>query len=155
AKVLRLLPKIKAKVAGRHGRLLNELEGRLELCPDLRELLDRGLADEPPPSPADGGVIREGHSAELDEFRRMAREGKDWLARYQAQEITRTGIPSLKVGYNSVHGYYLEVTNAHAAKIPADYTRRQTLKNAERYITPELKEYEEKVLTAQDRALAL
>jgi len=155
ARVLRLLPKIKAKVAGRHARLLNELEGRLELCPDLRELLDRGLADEPPPSPADGGVIREGYSAELDEFRRMARDGKDWLARYQAQEITRTGIPSLKVGYNSVHGYYLEVTNAHAAKIPADYTRRQTLKNAERYITPELKEYEEKVLTAQDRALAL
>ena len=155
AKVLRLLPKIKAKVAGRHAKLLNELEGRLELCPDLRELLDRGLADEPPPSPSDSGVIREGYSAELDEFRRLSREGKDWLARYQAQEITRTGIPSLKVGFNSVHGYYLEVTNAHAAKIPSDYTRRQTLKNAERYITPELKEYEEKVLTAQDRALAL
>jgi len=154
-RVLRLLPTVKAKVAGRHAKLLKELEGRLELCPDLRELLDRGLTDDPPYAPNDGGVIREGYNAELDELRRINREGKDWLARYQAQEITRTGIPSLKVGFNSVHGYYIEVTNAHAAKIPSDYTRRQTLKNAERYITPELKEYEEKVLTAQDRALAL
>jgi DNA mismatch repair protein MutS len=154
-KALRLLPKIKAKVTGRQAKLLNELEGRIELCPDLRELLDRGLADEPPHSANDGGVIREGYNAELDEYRRLAREGKDWLAKYQAQEITRTGIPSLKVGYNSVHGYYIEITHAHGSKVPADYTRRQTLKNAERYITPELKEYEEKVLTAQDRATAL
>jgi DNA mismatch repair protein MutS len=154
-RALRLLPKIKAKVAGRQAKLLNDLDGRLELCPDLRELLDRSLADDPPPSAKDGGVIREGYSPELDELRRLAREGKDWLARYQAEQITTTGIPSLKVGFNSVHGYYIEVTNAHQAKIPADYTRRQTLKNAERYITPELKEYEEKVLTAQDRALAL
>jgi DNA mismatch repair protein MutS len=154
-RALRMLPKIKAKVAGRQAKLLNDLDGRLELCPDLRELLDRSLADDPPPSAKDGGVIREGYSPELDELRRLAREGKDWLARYQAEQITKTGIPSLKVGFNSVHGYYIEVTNAHQAKIPPDYTRRQTLKNAERYITPELKEYEEKVLTAQDRALAL
>jgi DNA mismatch repair protein MutS len=152
---LRLLPKVKAKVTGRQAKLLNELEARLELCPDLRELLDRGLADDPPYNPKDGGVIREGFSSELDELRRLAREGKDWLARYQAQEITRTGIPTLKVGFNSVHGYYIEVTHAHGSKIPSDYTRRQTLKNAERYITPELKEYEEKVLTAQERSIAL
>jgi DNA mismatch repair protein MutS len=155
AKSLRLLPKIKAKVTGRQTKLLNELEGRLELCPDLRELLDGGLADEPPTNTSEGGMIREGYSGELDELRRLSREGKDWLARYQAQEITRTGIPSLKVGFNSVHGYYIEVTHAHGAKVPPEYTRRQTLKNAERYITPELKEYEERVLTAQDRALAL
>jgi DNA mismatch repair protein MutS len=154
-RALRLLPKIKAKVAGRSAKLLNELEGRLELCPDLRELLDRALADDPPYQAKDGGVIREGYSSELDELRRLAREGKDWLARYQAEQITKTGIPSLKVGFNSVHGYYIEVTHAHQAKVPADYTRRQTLKNAERYITPELKEYEEKVLTAQERAIAL
>src|SRR5262245_23522315 len=154
-RALRLLPRIKAKVTGRQSKLLKDLEGRLELCPDLRELLDRGLADDVPPTPKDGGVIREGYSAELDEFRKLSREGKDWLARYQAQEITRTGIPSLKVGFNSVHGYYIEVTNAHAAKVPGDYTRRQTLKNAERYNTPELKEYEEKVLTARERGLAL
>jgi DNA mismatch repair protein MutS len=154
-RALRWLPKIKAKVAGRHAALLNELEGRLELCPDLRELIDRGLADDVPNSLKDGGVIREGYNSELNELRRLSREGKDWLARYQAQEITRTGIPSLKVGFNSVHGYYIEVTHAHGAKVPSEYTRRQTLKNAERYVTPELKEYEERVLTAQDRALAL
>jgi DNA mismatch repair protein MutS len=155
ARSLRLLPKIKAKVAGRKAGLLNDLEARLELCPDLRELLDSSLADDPPYTAKDGGVIREGYSPELDELRRLNREGKDWLARYQAQEVTRTGIPSLKVGFNSVHGYYIEITHAHQAKVPPKYTRRQTLKNAERYITSELKEYEEKVLTAQDRALAL
>jgi DNA mismatch repair protein MutS len=155
ANSLRLQPKIKAKVTGRQTKLLKELEGRLELCPDLRELLDRGLADDPPTNTGDGGMIREGYSAELDELRRLSREGKDWLARYQAQEISRTGIPSLKVGFNSVHGYYIEVTHAHGTKVPSEYTRRQTLKNAERYITPELKEYEERVLTAQDRSLAL
>lgn len=154
-RALRLLPKIKAKIAGRRVKLLNDLENRLELCPDLHELLDRGLADDPPYLAKDGGVIRDGFNTELDELHRLSREGKDWLARYQAQEVTRTGIPSLKVGFNSVHGYYIEVTHAHGAKVPAEYTRRQTLKNAERYITPELKEYEEKVLTAEDRALAL
>jgi len=103
----------------------------------------------------DGGMIREGYNAELDELRQLSREGNDWLARYQSQEVTRTGIPSLKVGFNSVHGYYIEVTHLHGSKIPDDYTRRQTLKNAERYITTELKEYEEKVLTARERSLGL
>ena len=154
-RALRALPRIKAKISGRQTRLLHELESRLGLCPDLRELLDRGLTDDPPNTAKDGGVIREGYNAELDELRRLSRESKDWLARFQAQEITRTGIPTLKVGFNSVHGYYIEITHAHGAKAPAEYTRRQTLKNAERYITPELKEYEEKVLTAQDRALTL
>jgi DNA mismatch repair protein MutS len=154
-RALRLLPKLKAKVTGRKAAVLNKLEGRLELCPDLRELLDRGLADDPPYNPKDGGVIRSGYSPELDELRKLATEGKDWLARYQAEQVTTTGIPSLKVGFNSVHGYYIEVTHAHAAKVPETYTRRQTLKGAERYITPELKEYEEKVLTAQERGLAL
>src|SRR5207245_578505 len=81
----------------------------------------------------------------------IAKGGKDWMSRFQAQEITRTGIPSLKVGFNQVFGYYIEITHAHAAKIPSDYQRKQTLKNAERYITPELKEYEEKVLTAEEK----
>lgn len=154
-KALRELPKIKAKIAGRGAKLLNELEERLELCPDLREVLDLGLADELPPNVKDGGMIREGYNAELDELRQLSREGNDWLARYQSQEVTRTGIPSLKVGFNSVHGYYIEVTHLHGSKIPEDYTRRQTLKNAERYITTELKEYEEKVLTARERSLGL
>ncbi len=154
-RALRTLPKLKAKLAGRHATLLTDLEGRIELCPDLRELLDRGLADELPLNSKDGGVIRAGYSPELDELRRLSSEGKDWLARYQADEITRTAIPNLKVGFNAVHGYYIEITQSHVAKVPENYTRRQTLKNAERYVTPELKEYEEKVLTAQDRGLAL
>lgn len=155
AKTLRQLPRIKAKIAGRKSSLIQHLERQLDLCPDLRELLDRALADEPPTVVKEGGVIREGYSPELDELRGLAREGNEWLARYQAQEITRTGIPNLKVGYNQVHGYFIEVTNSHAAKVPPDYQRRQTLKGAERYITTELKEYEEKVLTAREKALAL
>src|SRR5262249_19809863 len=87
-----------------------------------------------------------------DELRQIARGGKEWIARFQAGEITRTGINSLKVGFNKVFGYYIEITNTHATKVPADYQRKQTLKNAERYITPELKEYEEKVLSAEEKS---
>jgi DNA mismatch repair protein MutS len=99
--------------------------------------------------------MRDGYHADLDELREAARGGKSWIARFQAEEIRRTGIPNLKVGFNKVFGYYIEITHAQGAKVPPDYVRKQTVKNAERYITPELKEYEEKVLTAQDRALAL
>lgn len=155
AHTLRLLPKFKARITGRKATALAELEGRLELCPDLREALDSALVDDPPYNAKEGGVIREGYHAELDELRQLASEGKSWIARYQAQEITRTNISSLKVGFNQVFGYYIEITNAHAAKVPADYIRKQTLKNAERYITPELKEYEEKVLTAEEKSLTL
>jgi DNA mismatch repair protein MutS len=151
ARTLRLLPRLKAKLAGRKAKVLAELETRLELFHDLREALDKALVEEPPLSPKEGGLIKDGYSAELDELREISRSGKDWIARYQAEEIRRTGINSLKVGYNQVHGYYIEVTHTHASKIPADYHRRQTLKNAERYITPELKEYEEKVLGAQEK----
>ncbi|MBN9520224.1 DNA mismatch repair protein MutS [bacterium] len=155
AATLRLLPAVKAKLAGRKSALLAALEQRLELCPDLRDLLDRSLKDDPPFSAKDGGVIKEGYSPELDELHKLSSEGKGWIARYQAAEITRTNIASLKVGYNEVHGYYIEVTHANTARVPADYTRKQTLKNAERYITPQLKEYEEKVLSAQEKSQAL
>jgi DNA mismatch repair protein MutS len=155
ARTLRLLPRLKAKITGRKAAALAELEKRLELCPDLREALDGALVDDPPPHARDGGVLRPGYSAELDELRKLASDGKTWIARFQAQEVTRTGIPSLKVGYNQVFGYYIEVTHVHQAKIPSNYTRVQTLKNAERYNTPELKEYEEKVLSAQEKSLAL
>jgi DNA mismatch repair protein MutS len=147
---LRLLPKIKAKVTARRARLLNELEGRLELCPDLRELLDGALVDQPPLNPREGGLIRPGYDSTLDEQRAITRDGKEWMTRFQAEEIMRTSIPSLKVGYNQVFGYYIEITNTHAGKVPPDYRRKQTLKNAERYITPELKEYEQKVLSAEE-----
>src|SRR5262249_25022235 len=102
-------------------------------------------------SPRDGGLIRRGSDAELDELFKVAKEGKDWLIDYQAKEITRTGINSLKVGYNQVHGYYIEVTHAHTAKIPANYSRRQTLRKEEGSTTRDLKESEEKVPVQADR----
>jgi len=154
-RTLRLLPRVKAKVTGRKATLLRELESRLELCPDLREAIDSALDDDPPILANIGGVIREGFSVELDQLRRIAGEGKGWIARFQATEITRTGINSLKVGFNQVFGYYIEITHVHTAKVPSDYRRVQTLKNAERYTTPELKEYEEKVLSAEDKARLL
>jgi DNA mismatch repair protein MutS len=150
-RTLRLLPRLKAKVTARRATLLCDLERRLELCPDLREDLDGALVDDPPLIAREGGIIRPGHDPELDDLHAIARGGKEWIARFQAQEITRTGVPSLKVGFNQVFGYYIEITHTHASKIPPDYQRKQTLKNAERYITPELKEYEEKVLTAEEK----
>jgi DNA mismatch repair protein MutS len=151
ARTLRLLPRLKAKITARRANLLRDLEGHLELCPDLREMLDGGFVDDPPLSPREGGMIRPGYDAPLDELHAIAKGGKEWIANFQATEITRTGISSLKVGFNRVFGYYIEITNTHAHKIPSDYQRKQTLKNAERYVTPELKAYEEKVLTAEEK----
>src|SRR5262249_40968071 len=144
ARALALLPGIKSALAGKAARLFGELDARLEACPELRQELERGLVDDPPLTAKDGGIIRDGFDAPLDEVRAVARHGKGWIARYQAQEITRTGIASLKVGFNQVFGYYIEVTHANAGRVPDDYLRKQTLKNAERYITPDLKEHEEK-----------
>lgn len=127
----------------------------LDPCTPVVEHIREVLADELPASISDGGVIRRGFHAELDELRDMARSSKRWLAELQAREARRTGISSLKVGFNRVFGYYLEVTNTHRDKVPEDYIRKQTLVNAERYVTPELKEYEEKILTAEERSLAL
>ena len=126
--------------------------GSVSSCvPHLRQLLDAALVDDPPASAREGGIIRAGHDAELDELHAIARGGKEWIARFQAEEVTRTGINSLKVGFNQVFGYYIEITHAQAGKVPSNYQRKQTLKNAERYVTPELKEYEEKVLTAEGK----
>ena len=151
---LELLPRIKAKLCGRRGALLGELEALLDLCADVRTAVEAALVDDPPLSLLEGGLIRPGFNAALDELRDLARGGKEWIARYQAQEIERTGIPSLKVGFNKVFGYYLEITAAQAARtpIPPDYIRKQTLKNQERFITPELKVHEEKVLRAEQQA---
>ena len=154
-RTLRSLPAVKAKLTARRSELLSELEAAIDLCPELRATLDAALADECPLASREGGFIRDGFSAELDALRELAHGGKQWIARYQAQETERTGIPTLKVGFNKVFGYYIEITNAHREKIPAEYIRKQTIKNAERYITPELKEYEEKVLTADEKAKEL
>lgn len=154
-RTLRGLPSLKAKLAGRKSALFARLEDQLDLCPDLRAKLDAALADDCPLSARDGGFIRPGCSPRLDELRDLAAGGKQWIAQYQAEQIAASGIPSLKVGYNKVFGYYLEVTNAQREKVPAHFIRKQTIKNSERYITPELKEYEEKVLAADENAKEL
>ncbi len=154
-RTLGLLPKIKAKLADRKSALLNRLEGELDLCADVRSRLETALADDCPLSSRDGGFIRPGCDEKLDELRDLTAGGKQWIARYQADEVTRSGIPNLKVGYNKVFGYYLEVSQAQTAKVPDHYIRKQTLKNAERYITPELKEHEEKVVAADEQSKEL
>ncbi len=146
------LPGLKAKLTARKSPLLNRLETEIDLCADVRNALDGALKDECPLTSREGGFIRDGYSPELDALRELTRGGKRWLANYQAEETERSGIQNLKVGFNRVFGYYLEITNAHRDKVPETYIRKQTLKNAERYITPELKEYEEKVLTADEKA---
>ena len=122
---------------------------------ELTELLTAALADEPPSHLRDGGIIRDGWSAELDELRNASRGGKDWIARLQEDERKRTGIDSLKIKFNNVFGYFIEITTSHLAKVPDDYTRKQTMSNAERYITPALKEMENKVLGAEERSKQL
>jgi DNA mismatch repair protein MutS len=153
ARTLAVVPRLKAKLTARKAELLSRIEAELDLCPELRQLLDSALVEEPPIVLREGGIIRPGYHAELDELREINRGGKEWMAQFQAAEIERAGIPSLKVGFNQVFGYYIEITNTHAHKIPVNYIRKQTLKNAERYITPELKEYEDKVLRAEERSV--
>jgi DNA mismatch repair protein MutS len=135
--------------------LHEELFGQLCELPALVELLARAIADEPPLAVKEGGLIRDGYSPELDELRAASRGGKDWLAKLQQDEIARTGISSLKVGFNSVFGYYIEVTKANLAKVPGDYVRKQTVANGERFITQELKAMESKILGAEERATKL
>lgn len=155
ASTLAGLPKLKAKLAERRSPLLRELEEALDLCPEIRAALESALLQDCPLLATGGGIIRPGYSSELDRLRDLAAGGKQWIARYQAQESERTGIPNLKVAYNKVFGYYIEITNVHREKTPADYLRKQTTVNAERYVTPQLKQYEEQVLTADERAKEL
>ena len=117
--------------------------------------MQQALVDIPPLHGRDGGVIARGYHEELDRLRSLASDAKQWLAQLQAREVARTGISSLKIGYTRVFGYYLEISNMHKAKVPTDYTRKQTLVNAERYVTPELKDYEEQILHAEERAIVL
>ncbi|RMG61437.1 MAG: DNA mismatch repair protein MutS [Calditrichaeota bacterium] len=118
-------------------------------------LIEKAIVDNPPLTLTEGNIIKEGFDARLDEYRQISRTGKQWIVELQARERERTGIPSLKVGYNKVFGYYLEVTRPHLDKVPEDYIRKQTLANAERFITPELKDFEEKVLTAEEKMAEL
>jgi DNA mismatch repair protein MutS len=134
-----------------HSPLLTNLHP----LPELTSILEAALSEEPPANLKDGNIIRDGHSADLDELRSAARGGKDWIARLQEDERKRTGIDSLKIKFNNVFGYFIEITTSHLAKVPDDYTRKQTMANAERYITPALKEMENKVLGAEERSKQL
>jgi DNA mismatch repair protein MutS len=135
--------------------LVGELGAQLIESPDLVELVGRAILDEPPLALKEGGLIRDGFDAALDELRGASRSGKDWIAKLQQDEIERTGIASLKVRFNSVFGYYIEVTRSNLDKVPAQYIRKQTIANGERFITPELKEMEGKILGAEERSIKL
>ena len=139
---------------GRQSSIVNLLT-HLHSLPQLTEILEAALSDEPPANIKDGNIIRDGYNPELDELRTAASGGKDWIARLQEDERKRTGIDSLKIKFNNVFGYFIEITTSQLAKVPDDYTRKQTMSNAERYITPALKEMENKVLGAEERSKQL
>ena len=147
---LERLPILREALKPVQSPLLKELS-ELDELPDVRALIARAIADEPAATLAEGGVIRAGYDAELDQLRGIRDGGTDFIAALQARERERSGITSLKVGFNKVFGYYLEITRTNLDKVPSDYERKQTLANAERYVTPELKELEEKVLSAEDK----
>ncbi|MDR3211714.1 MAG: DNA mismatch repair protein MutS [Planctomycetota bacterium] len=148
----RILPRLAACLAGAKTPLLQESAVTTTL-EDVAELIEAAIVAAPPASAREGGVIREGFDPEVDELRRTSALGKDWLQKFQEAEQRRTGIASLKIGYNRVFGYYLDIPHTHQAKVPADYTRKQTLANSERYLTPALKEQESLVLGAEDKLL--
>ncbi|UCH66840.1 MAG: DNA mismatch repair protein MutS, partial [Ignavibacterium sp.] len=134
---------------------LIQIKEKLNPLEKLVENIQKSIIDFPPASINDGGIIRSGYSEELDELREIAYHGKDWIAKLQKTEREKTSIPSLKVGYNKVFGYYIDISNAHKDKVPDSYIRKQTLVNSERYITPELKEYEDKILNAEEKIYEL
>ncbi|NQU40474.1 MAG: DNA mismatch repair protein MutS [Lentisphaerae bacterium] len=149
------IPAIKAALAGSTLPLLLDIDSELQAQPELVERIQKAIVDEPPITIKEGGILRDGYSAELDELRKAASQGRQWLAEYQAAEQVRTGIKNLKVRHNKVFGYYIEISKAQLVNAPEHYTRKQTLVNAERFITPELKEYESKILGAHGRAVEL
>ncbi len=152
---LQAIEPIKAACMEADNASLNHIGEQLNICQSIRDRIEREIDNDPPLLINKGGVIKSGVSAELDELRRIAYSGKDYLLQIQQRESELTEIPSLKIGYNNVFGYYIEVRNTHKDKVPAEWIRKQTLANAERYITQELKEYEEKILGAEDKILVL
>ncbi len=152
---LRVIPQVTKFLTDVEVPILARIGNELDHMPELLELLQSALVDDPPIALRDGKIIRPGYNAELDELSEIQRDGKSYIARLEAQERERTGISSLKVGYNKVFGYYLEVTRVHSASVPEHYIRKQTLVNAERFITPELKEIENKVLGAEEKLVEL
>lgn len=148
---LQAIEPIKEACMGADNASLNHIGEQLNICQSIRDRIDKEIDNDPPLLLNKGGVIKSGVNVELDELRQIAYSGKDYLLRIQQRESELTGIPSLKIGYNNVFGYYIEVRNVHKDKVPQEWIRKQTLVNAERYITQELKEYEEKILGAEDK----
>jgi DNA mismatch repair protein MutS len=148
---LRVLPELKGLFQGYSNKRLKSLSDQIDVLSDVESIIEQSIAENAPLSLKDGGLIKKGFNPEIDELREISGSGKDFIASLQARERQRTGISSLKVGYNKVFGYYIEVTRPNLSQVPADYIRKQTLVNGERFITPELKEYEAKILGAEDR----
>ncbi len=155
AGALKALESVRETLVNADQPVLRAMGAQINLCESIRDRIRFELEVNPPSSVSRGGVIRRGVNTELDELRDIATGGKDYLEQLKHRESERTGIPSLKIGYNNVFGYYIEVTNTHRDKVAPDWIRKQTLVNAERYITPELKEYEEKILGAEEKILSL
>jgi DNA mismatch repair protein MutS len=153
--MLAQIPNLKSQISNLASTTIKNLNDHLDPLADIVSTIGQAIADDPPMTIVDGGVIRKGYNAELDEIRLLAFGAKDWVAKHQQSERERTGISSLKIGYNNVFGYYIEVTHTHKDKIPVNYIRKQTLTNAERFVTPELKEYEEKILHAEEKIFTL
>jgi DNA mismatch repair protein MutS len=151
----RLVPDVRARLAGCAAPLLVSLHARLDELRDVTERVRTTLTDTPPIGLREGGLVRSGVNAELDELHSIAGDGKSWMARFQAAEAARTGINNLKIGFNSVFGYYLEVPRGQIERVPPEYIRKQTVKQYERYVTPELAEFQNKVLTAESRSIDL
>ena len=154
-RALKAILPVKTLLKEQQNPTLKRLADQIHPCEYILEKIERELQEDAPMLVHQGGVIKDGVDAELDEYRNLANKGKDFLVQIQQREIQNTGISSLKIAFNKVFGYYLEVTHAHKDKVPQEWIRKQTLVNAERYITPELKEYEEKILNAEDRMIAL
>jgi len=152
---LERVPEIRERLLSFGSDLLQKIAQGLDPLEEVVQKIGERIVDDPPATVTEGGIIRDGYHQELDELRSISREGKGWIAKLEAEERKRTGIPSLKVGYNQVFGYYIEVTRPNLPLVPEDYVRKQTLKGAERFITPKLKEYERKVLGAEERIKAL
>ncbi|MCD4653046.1 DNA mismatch repair protein MutS, partial [bacterium] len=152
---LQQLPSLKLKLQNSTSKAIEQLGSTIDPIDSAREFLEMVLADEPPASLKDGGIIRTGYEPELDQLREASRDGKKWISSLQNQERNLTGITSLKVRYNKVFGYFIDVTKSNLDKIPDRYIRRQTLVNSERYVTPELKEMEDKILGAEEKMIAL
>ena len=152
---LAMLPHIKCILSDMQTPLLKELYEELDTLEDLCKLVSDSIREDPPIAMKEGGIIKDGYNAEVDKLRNAKSDGKDWLAKLETDEREKTGIKNLRIKYNKVFGYYLEVTNSFKDLVPDYYTRKQTLANAERYIIPELKELEDTILGAEDKLYAL